>query len=152
MAMDDRRMSRRSWPQPAGGWIPGALVVKPSRIDGRGLFARRRIEARHKIGELTGEVIPEREARRRAGRLRRFAIVERGDDTAVDATDTGNYFRSINHACSPNAYIRIAYGHVEFYALRDIRAGEEITCDYGADSHGGRLRCRCGCTGCREWL
>jgi SET domain-containing protein len=135
-----------------GEWIPGSLEVKSSPIDGYGLYARRRIAARRKIGELIGEAVSVREARRRARGRRRFAIVELGDGSAFDATDSDNYFRYINHSCSPNAFIRVAYGHVEFYARREIRRGEEITCDYGISSHDGRLRCRCGSERCRGFL
>ena len=34
-----------------------AVKVKPSKIDGNGLFAAASIPARKKIGELTGQVI-----------------------------------------------------------------------------------------------
>src|ERR1700719_4168863 len=41
---------------------PVALEIRVSRIDGKGLFATARINARKKLGELTGEVISEAEA------------------------------------------------------------------------------------------
>jgi SET domain-containing protein len=37
---------------------------------------------------------------------------------------------------------------VEFYALRDIEPGEEITVNYGETHHDGQLACRCGAPGC----
>ena len=40
----------------------------------------------------------------------------------------------------------------EFYALRDIRKGEELTVDYEDSHHEGRLRCRCGAARCRGWI
>ncbi|HPP84032.1 MAG TPA: SET domain-containing protein-lysine N-methyltransferase, partial [Rubrivivax sp.] len=43
-------------------------------------------------------------------------------------------------------------GRVEFYALRAIEPGEEITVDYGETHHEGRLACRCGAPGCRGAL
>ena len=125
------------------------FAIRPSPIDGKGLFARRRLKARRKFGEMTGEVITVHEARRRAQGRRRLALVEFGDGTAIDAGRTRQFFRYINHSCSPNAYMRIAYRRVEFYALRDIRPGEEITCDYVESHHEGRLRCRCGSPRCR---
>ena len=48
--------------------------------------------------------------------------------------------------------VELVYGRVEFYALRDIAIGEEITVDYGQTHHAGRLACRCGATGCRGSL
>lgn len=131
---------------------PFAIEVRESPIDGKGLFAKSRIPARRKLGELTGEVISWREARRRAKERKRLALVERADRTAVDGSKYGNEFRYINHSCSPNSYIRICYGHVEFYSLRTIRAGEELTCDYGDSHHEGTLRCKCGSPECRGRL
>jgi len=46
----------------------------------------------------------------------------------------------------------IRNGRVEFYALRAIAAGQEITVDYGPTHHEGRLACRCGAPGCRGAL
>lgn len=127
------------------------LKVGTSRITGRGLFAGCAISARAKIGELEGEVITIREARRRARGRRIVAIVELAT-RAIDATDTGRGFRYINHSCAPNTYMRCLANRVEFYALRRIRAGEELTVDYVDSHHAGKLRCRCGAAGCRGWI
>ena len=129
-----------------------ALEVRPSTIDGRGVFALRRIPARRKLGELAGELINHREARRRAKQLKRIAIVEFDDGMAIDASVGGNAFRYTNHSCAPNAYMRIAGRRVEFYSLRAIKAGEEITCRYGDTQHEGTVPCRCGRGKCREYL
>ncbi|MFN7921840.1 MAG: SET domain-containing protein-lysine N-methyltransferase [Bryobacteraceae bacterium] len=124
------------------------LEVRPSRIDGLGLWSLKRIPARRKIGELIGEMITQREARRRARNFRRIAIVELGNGKAIDATN-GNEFRYINHSCAGNVFIRIFGSHAEFYARRDIKAGEELTCDYGESHHDGKLPCQCGAPNCR---
>lgn len=131
----------------------GALFdIGSSSIDGKGIFARSRIPARRKLGELEGERITLREARRRAALRRRIAIVELPKGGAIDASVGGNEFRYINHSCTPNAYMRIFGGHVEFYSLRAIRRGEEVTCNYGETQHEGTLPCRCGNSRCRQYL
>ena len=134
----------------AKGWqrIYDSLTVGRSAITGRGLFAGTPIRARAKIGEFEGEVIGLREARRRAKGQRIVAIVEL-ERHALDATHTGRGFRYINHSCAPNTYIRCTPERAEFYALRDIRAGEELTADYGETQHDGKLKCRCGARNCR---
>jgi SET domain-containing protein len=48
--------------------------------------------------------------------------------------------------------MRIAYRHVEFYALRDIEAGEELTAHYGETHHEGTLPCRCGADRCQGFI
>jgi SET domain-containing protein len=129
--------------------IHDALTVGRSRITGRGLFAGCAIAKRAKIGEFEGEVVSIAEARRRAARLKIVAIVEL-DRKAIDARGMRSGFRFINHSCEPNAFMRRTKDRAEFYALRAIRAGEELTVDYGESHHEGRLRCRCGAASCRE--
>lgn len=126
--------------------------IRRSAIDGKGIFARATIRARRKFGELDGERISLREARRRAALRRRIAIVELPKGGAIDASVGGNEFRYINHSCTPNAYMRIFGSRVEFYALRTIRPGEEVTCNYGETQHNGTLACRCGGDRCRKYL
>jgi len=126
--------------------------VGRSHIQGRGLFALSAVPARRKLGELGGETISQHEARRRARATDCIKIVEFNDGTALDATHTGSNFRYVNHSCEPNAFMRLYKGRVEFYSLRRIEAGEELTCDYGETHHNGALACRCGSERCRGRL
>lgn len=128
-----------------------ALRVGPSPITGLGLFAGCRIRRRAKIGEFEGEVITLSDARRRAAKLRVVAIVEL-DRKAIDARGMRTGFRFINHSCAPNTFMRRTKDRAEFYALRDIAKGEELTVDYRPSHHEGRLRCRCGAPGCHGWI
>ena len=125
-----------------------AVDVAPSRIDGQGAFAAEPIPARRKIGEIRGESISVREARRRAKGLARIMIVEVSERRAIDASRSADPLRFTNHSCAPNAVLRIRQGRVEFYAMRDMAPGEEITVDYGESHHDGKLTCRCGAPGC----
>lgn len=145
MAQGARTAAPRGQPLPAERF---ALTVAPSPIDGLGVFAAEAIPARRKIGEMRGESISVREARRRIKGRARIHIVEVSATRAIDATESGGALRHINHRCAPNAVLRIAGGRVEFYALREIEAGEEITCHYGESHHEGRLTCRCGAPNC----
>lgn len=137
---------------PAAAVRPGpqkyAVDVRLSRIDGQGAFAAEAIPARRKIGEIRGEAISVREARRRAKGVARIMIVELSDKRAIDASQSTDPLRFTNHSCRPNAVLRIRQGRVEFYAMRDVNAGEELTVNYGETHHEGQLRCRCGAPGC----
>lgn len=125
-----------------------AVEVRPSRIDGQGAFAAEPIPARLKIGEIRGESISVQEARIRATRTERIMIVELSDRKAIDFSRSTDPMRYTNHSCRPNARLTIRQGRVEFYALRGIAPGEEITVNYGETHHEGRLACRCGQPGC----
>jgi SET domain-containing protein len=124
------------------------VEVRPSAIDGQGVFAAEAIPAKKKIGEIRGESISVREARRRARGLARIMIVEVSTRRAIDAAASNDALRFANHSCAPNAVLRIRQGRVELYAMRDVAAGEELTVGYGESHHEGRLACRCGAPRC----
>ena len=128
------------------------VAVHKSRIDGFGVFAAEDIPAQRKIGEIRGESISVSEARRRAQGKARIMIVEISPKKAIDASGSSDPMRFTNHACQPNARLQIRDGRVEFYALRAITPGEEITVNYGETHHEGTLKCRCGAPGCVGWL
>jgi len=128
------------------------VAVRRSGIDGFGAFAAEPIPAHRKIGEIRGETISVAEARRRAAGKARIMIVEISARKAIDASRSDDPMRFTNHACSPNARLTIRDGRVEFYALRPIEPGEEITVNYGETHHEGTLACRCGAANCVGWL
>ena len=110
------------------------------------------MRARKKLGEFTGERISTQEAARRAQGARRIAIVDVTEREAIDGSVGGGPFQFLNHSCEANVFIRIAYGRIEFYALRNIQAGEELTCDYGLSYHEGQLACQCGKAECKKFI
>jgi SET domain-containing protein len=128
------------------------VAVRRSAIDGFGVFAAEDIPPQKKIGELRGESISLSEARRRAEGRERIMIVEISTKKAIDASASQDPMRFTNHACTPNARLQIRDGRIEFYALRAITPGEEITVNYGETHHNGTLKCRCGAPGCVGWL
>jgi hypothetical protein len=125
---------------------------KASKIDGKGAFALQQMPARKKIGNLGGEIINLREARKRAAKTQRVAMVEFGDGRALDASINPNELRYVNHSCQPNTYMRVCYSRVEFYTLRAIKKGDELTCNYGETHHDGELKCLCGAPNCKGFL
>jgi SET domain-containing protein len=134
------------------GYQKFAVDVKASAIDGHGAFAAEVIPPRLKIGEIRGESISVVEARIRATRAERIMIVELSDRKAIDFSKSADPMRYTNHSCQPNARLCIRQGRVEFYALKAIKPGDEITVDYGETHHEGKLRCQCGAPGCRGAL
>ena len=126
---------------------PGLSIGK-SRINGRGCFAATEFKHGRKIAEYTGERISDLEAQRRAGRAK-LRICDIDGRWSLDGSRGGNGTHYINHSCAPNAYMKTIHGHVLFFALRDIRRGEEITIDYEDTLHPDSKRCRCGAASCR---
>jgi uncharacterized protein len=123
-----------------------------SRIHGKGTYANEFIPARKKIGSLGGVVISKKEADRRSKLDESIAIVELWNGKALDASINSNELRYINHSCGPNTYMRTINNHVEFYALRNIKKNEELTCNYGITHHEGTLPCKCGAKNCKGFI
>ena len=140
-------------------WLAGPTVttmlpdqtfaVRPSRIHGKGLFATARIPRRMKLGELSGVLRPIREANRDHQKRKVIKLVEVDNRWALDCTD-GNHFSQLNHSCQANCYLRIINRRVEVYSRGAIRAGAELTVDYGETMHPDGMGCQCGVPGCRS--
>lgn len=127
------------------------VLVKNSKIHGRGVFARALIPKGTFVIEYTGERISRKEGLRRdkiqksQGKFYVFALNSRW---SVDGA-TGGDARFINHGCDPNCEYQRKGGKIWIRALRNIKTGEELTYDY-ADSEKGTNPCTCGakkCTG-----
>lgn len=128
------------------------VKVAKSKISGKGAYAIQRIPARKKIGDLGGVIITMKEAMRLIKNKKVINLVELEDDLALNASDHPNDLRFINHSCEPNTYLRVLRNRVEFYALRTIKKGEELSCDYGETHHEGTLPCKCGAKNCRGFI
>jgi uncharacterized protein len=128
------------------------VKVAKSKIAGKGAYALQRIPARKKIGDLGGVIITMKEALKLIKDLKVINLVELDDDLALNASANPNDMRFINHSCDPNTYLRVMKNRVEFYALKNIKKGEELSCDYGETHHDGKLPCRCGAKNCRGFI
>ena len=135
-----------------GAHWPIPLEVKPSHIQGLGLYTKIALRARQKLGEYEGELISRREGRRRAKNQQYIAIVEVNNNKSIDGAKATSGFRFINHSCTPNTFMRIIGERAEFYALRPIKAGTELTLDYKESHHDGKLSCSCHSPTCRRFL
>lgn len=78
----------------------------------------------------------------------------------IDAFDEGNIGRFYNHSCDPNMFVQNVFTDTHdlrlptlaFFAARDVKAGTELTWDYGYTSYDRKIRCHCGSPKCRIWL
>jgi SET domain-containing protein len=84
-------------------------------------------------------------------------------NTFIDAEEKGNVSRFLNHSCQPNLYfdiIRVGsfIPQVAFFALRDIKEGEELTFCYSDNTEKDDTfdlsykQCLCGEMNCIKYL
>lgn len=133
-------------------YLSPKTAIRPSPIEGRGLFARRTIRAGEIVAIKGGHVLDRRMLRRVRSRIA-HAYVQIADGFFIGAATAAEVRRNkifLNHSCAPNVGI---LGQIVFVALRDIRAGEELTYDWAMEENEPcRTRCRCGARGCRGTL
>ena len=138
------------------------MRLGPSRIAGLGVFALKRVEKGQFVMEYTGELIDEK-----VYKIRQVEYQNSGftyvfglrvqPKMFIDSTYCGNLSRFVNHSCEPNvvAHQVIHFGEVKvfYYALTNIKFGEEIFLDYGVvEASEPGLTCRCGSDSCRGYL
>ena len=111
------------------------IVVRKSGIHGRGVFATTTIRKGTRIIEYKGKRRPWKEAEDDPPRdphdpHHTFLFsLDNGD--VIDAGIDGNEARWINHSCDPNCETMEEEGDRIFvYALRTLRAGDELFYDY----------------------
>jgi SET domain-containing protein len=138
------------------------VVVRNSRIHGRGVYATRRILSGERVAEYKGQVISWDEADRRppsdpSDPQHTFFFSLANGEQVIDGNVGGNVSRYINHSCEPNCETEETDdGRIYVVALRDIRRGEEIVYDYCLiidEPMTSKLRkqylCLCGSDACR---
>lgn len=104
------------------------LIVKRTPT-GLGLFAAENIPRGKRIVEYTGPLVPNEVVRKSRGKY----YFEVNSRWSIDGSPRGNLARYINHSCLPNADAFVSGRRVWVWSRRAIRAGEEITINYGKD-------------------
>ncbi len=106
------------------------VEVKPSLMQtGDGLFAGADVMKGDFIAEYTGTKITTALADVSKSRY----LFEVDSKWTIDGETSSNIARYINHACEPNTEAEIHDDHILISAIRDIKAGEEFTIDYGKE-------------------
>jgi len=139
------------------------IIVKNSRIHGRGVYAGRKLKKGERVVEYKGELISWKECDRRPPSdpddpHHTFFFSLSDGKHVIDASVGGNAAKWINHSCDPNCETEEddEGRHVYIVTLRDIKAGEELNYDYGlivderiTPTLKKNHECRCGAKTCR---
>jgi hypothetical protein len=123
-----------------------AVKVKPSGIEGLGLFAARAFTAGQRIRTINvvREVTADAPLRADAGE--RFDHCDYADGRVFLIGFPDHH---LNHSCDPNAFVQYEGNASHIVARRGIRVGEEITSDYNVNISGGTAwPCHCKAARC----
>ncbi len=113
------------------------------------MFAKQQIGAGEIVAVKGGSIITRDALRQLQPRLG-SAEIQIGDDLficPVTQEEREGAMIFSNHSCEPNLGVR---GQIVFVAMRDIRAGEELTHDWAmTDDDDSSTECHCGAASCR---
>ncbi len=128
------------------------VIFKSSPIHGMGGFARADISAGTRVIEYVGEIITKQESLACCEQNNEY-IFAIDDARDLDGNVDWNPARFLNHSCEPNCEAQFIEGHIWLVAIREIRAGEEITFNYSYDLEDYREHpCRCGAKSCVGYI
>lgn len=114
---------------------------------GLGLFTLEPIPKGKRIIEYTGPYVTNEVVERRVHGKYFFGVNSRW---TIDGTPRSNTARYINHSCRPNCEAIITGRRVWIWSKRAIKAGEELSYNYGKDYFDIHLKDACKCEKCLE--
>lgn len=141
------------------------IEARLSQIHGNGIFATEKISKEERVIRYRGKLRSHDDVDGQYGDLDEDGhtfLFTLNDDYVIDANVKGNVARWINHSCDPNCEATIEEHEsnrrkdkVFIEAIREIKAGEELTYNYGItldERHTPKLKklwgCRCGAKNC----
>lgn len=127
--------------------------VRESPIHGRGLFAVAKIDKGEVVAVKGGHIVDRATLRSEITPRLGPVEIQIGDElfiAPVTAEERELSMLYSNHSCDANMGLR---GEITFVAMRDIRAGEELTHDWAMTDHDDySVECKCGAPACRKIL
>jgi uncharacterized protein len=127
--------------------------VRESKIHGRGLFAIEDIAKDEIVAVKGGHIVDRKTLREKITPVLGPVEIQIDDDlfiAPVTEEERELSMLCLNHSCDPNLGMR---GEINFVAMRDIHAGEELTHDWAmTDDDDYSVECNCGAPDCRKIL
>jgi len=127
--------------------------VRESKIHGRGLFAVVDISKDEIVSVKGGHIVDRKTLREKITPVLGSVEIQIGGDlfiAPVSDEERESSMLYLNHSCDPNLGMR---GEITFVAMREIRAGEELTHDWAmTDDDDYSIECNCGAANCRKTL
>ena len=128
--------------------------IKKSNIDknGRGLCATKNIKKGTRIIDYIGKIITKKESNEseKFDNSKPIYLFDLNSRYDLDGNVSWNTARLINHSCSNNCDYEGKGLKLWVVAIKDIKKGEELTCDYGFsyDSDYKQFPCKCNSKNC----
>jgi uncharacterized protein len=128
------------------------FVIKPSKIHGNGLFAKRGFDAGVVLFRFEGQNLSGADAAIFSPK-QKDDFIQIGKDLFLNMEGMHSFF--INSSCRPNTYIKVLVNAAFIQSIIPIKAGDEITRHYSLTAPAGKelMVCNCGISyGCHELI
>ena len=132
--------------------------IKKSKIDnkGRGLYAAKDIKEGTKIIDYKGKIITNKQVDEsdKYDNKKPIYLFTLNKRYTLDGDYPFNVAGLINHSCNPNSQYDGKGLKIWITAIKDIKKGEEFTCDYGFgfDENYKQFQCRCKSKNCCGYI
>ena len=132
--------------------------IKKSNIDrkGRGLYATQNIKEGTRIINYVGKIITKKQTEdsEKFDNSKPIYLFNLNSRYDLDGDVSWNTARLINHSCSNNCDYEGKGLKLWVTAIKDIKKGEELTCDYGFsfDEDYKQFPCKCGSKNCAGYI
>ncbi len=132
--------------------------IKKSNIDknGHGLYATKDIKEGTKIINYVGKIITKKQSDEnpKFDNSKPIYLFNLNNKYDLDGDVPWNTARLINHSCSNNCDYNGKGLKIWIVAIKDIKKGEEITCDYGFsyDEDYKNFPCNCKSNNCVGYI
>lgn len=129
-------------------YVSPKIEIGESDIHGFGMFAQSEIK-KGEIVYVKGGHIVKREDLFTSRYINSYLPISDGLFIGAKSEDEEETIKLYNnHSCEPNCGLR---GEITFVAMRDIKPGEEVTCDYAMiDNEDYEFECYCKTPSCRK--
>jgi SET domain-containing protein len=136
-------------------YLSKKTAIRKSLIHGYGLFARTSMKKDELIAVKGGHIFDIALLRKIEDGIEDSYIQIENNlfIGAIHKFEVSDNKLFLNHSCEPNVGIR---GQITFVAMRDIRAGEELTYDWAMENDEagipGEYKCNCNKSNCRKLI
>lgn len=104
-------------------------VIRPGKGLGMGLKTKKDFKKGQKIIEYIGIKKKNKDVEEDTTKY----LFDLDKNYTIDGSPRWNIARYINHSCRPNAESDVIKGQIWIKAIKNIKAGDEITYDYGKE-------------------
>jgi len=131
-------------------YLSPKTIIKKSPIHGRGLFAKKSIK-KGEVVAIKGGYIYDKKTHNKIEKTLGPVDIQISDSFfigPVTKEEVSGTMIFSNHSCNPNVGLQ---GQIVFVAIKDIKAGEELTHDWAmTDNEPYKMKCNCGAKDCRK--